>query len=109
MTPATERQSSVSTRPLTTTRVPGMPDSTSDVRSGDPALKYGPSVSAGVGWPEHVAAAPGACILGATDLFDASGDGVETPACELAGVDPVQAASPTNKRASVGARLITKP
>ena len=30
-----------------------MPGSTSDVRVGEPGLKYGPSVWAGVGWPEH--------------------------------------------------------
>jgi hypothetical protein len=89
-----------------------MPESTSDVRSGDPALKYGPSVSAGVGWPEHLAAAPGAGALGVTDAVDAAGDGVETPACEPVGVDPVQPASPAtdaNKNASIAARPITTP
>jgi hypothetical protein len=89
-----------------------MPESTSDVRSGDPALKYGPSVSAGVGWPEHLADAPGTGALGATDAVDAAGDGAEKPACEPVGVDPVQPASPTtdaNKNASFAARPITTP
>jgi hypothetical protein len=35
-----------------------MPGSTSEVRSGDPALKYGPSVSPGVARPEQLVVVP---------------------------------------------------
>jgi len=91
-----------------------MPGSTSEARSGEPALKYGPSVSAGVGWPEHEAAAPGVCVLGGPAALEAAADAdVEERACEPAAVDPVaQAASPTtgvSKNASIEARLITTP
>jgi len=89
-----------------------MLESTSDVRSGDPALKYGPSVSAGVGRPEHLAAAPGAGALGVTDAVDTAGDRAEPPAREPAGADPVQPAGPTTdakKNASIAARPITTP
>jgi hypothetical protein len=50
-----------------------MPESTSEVRSGDPALKYGPSVWAGVGCPLHVPDAEDAFDGGAT-LDDVAGD-----------------------------------
>jgi len=60
----------VSTRPLRTNRVPVIPLSIREVLTGDPGLKYGPSVWAGVDCVGH------ASVDAAAGLRLAADDGV---------------------------------
>jgi hypothetical protein len=74
-----------------------MPVSTKELRSGDPDLKYGPSVCAGV-WREQAAGLVG----GALEF--AVGDGEGLPPAEG---DPVQAATRLDMAAIARNRLIS--
>jgi hypothetical protein len=73
-----------------------MPVSTRELRSGDPDLKYGPSVCAGV-WREQAAVPVG------DTLELAVGDGVAAPPAEG---DAAQAATAPDMTATARTRLI---